>query len=93
MMLSTAAAAASQDQGQALSGLPCVVKLSVVVFRRLGWTAAQYHEWSDRLLRDGFAFVTPTWHRGETFARFAVVSPLTTPEDTASILDTMRADP
>ena len=24
--------------------------LSVVVFRRLGWTPAQYHDWSDRLL-------------------------------------------
>jgi glutamate/tyrosine decarboxylase-like PLP-dependent enzyme len=68
-------------------------ELSVVVFRRLGWSAADYHAWSARLLHAGFAFVTPTVHSGETLARFAIVSPLTTPADTAAILDTMRDNP
>src|SRR5262249_1637406 len=36
--------------------------LSVVVFRRLGWTQAQYHDWSDRLVKANYAFVTPTVH-------------------------------
>ena len=40
--------------------------LSVVVFRRLGWTPAQYADWSDRLMRANFAFVQPTVHDGET---------------------------
>ena len=52
--------------------------LSVVVFRRLGWAAADYQAWSDRLLADEFAFVVPTTHDGETVTRFAIVNPRTT---------------
>jgi len=63
--------------------------LSVVVFRRLGWTAAQYQEWSDRLLADEFAFVVPTSHLGETLTRFAIVNPKTSEDDIVAILDTM----
>ena len=63
--------------------------LSVVVFRRLGWTAAQYQEWSDRLLADQFAFVVPTSHLGETLTRFAIVNPRTSEDDITAILDTM----
>ncbi|WP_392544335.1 pyridoxal phosphate-dependent decarboxylase family protein [Oryzobacter telluris] len=63
--------------------------LSVVVFRRLGWDAAQYHAWSDAMLRDEFAFVVPTTHAGETLARFAVVNPETSEDDITAILDTM----
>jgi glutamate/tyrosine decarboxylase-like PLP-dependent enzyme len=64
--------------------------LSVVVFRRLGWTPEDYQEWSDRLLAEGFALVLPTSHRGETVTRFAFVNPRTTFEDVVEILDTMR---
>jgi len=63
--------------------------LSVVVFRRVGWTPQQYAGWSDRLLRANFAFVVPTTHEGETVARFAIVNPRTTEADIATILDTM----
>ena len=63
--------------------------LSVVVFRRLGWTAPAYQAWSDRMLAEEFAFVVPTTHDGETLARFAVVNPATTEADIAAILDTM----
>jgi glutamate/tyrosine decarboxylase-like PLP-dependent enzyme len=63
--------------------------LSVVVFRRIGWTAAQYQEWSDRLLADEFAFVVPTSHLGETLTRFAIVNPRTSEDDIRDILDTM----
>lgn len=63
--------------------------LSVVVFRRLGWTSEQYHEWSDRLLAANFAFVLPTSHEGETVTRFAIVNPRTTVADVHLILDTM----
>ena len=64
--------------------------LSVVVFRRLGWSAADYHAWSDRLLADQVAFVVPTTYAGETLARFAVVNPDTTEADIALILDSME---
>lgn len=63
--------------------------LSVVVFRRLGWSAADYQAWSDRILDEEFAFVVPTTHAGETLARFAIVNPQTTPEDITAILDSM----
>ena len=63
--------------------------LSVVVFRRIGWTAGQYQEWSDRLLAEEFAFVVPTSHLGETLTRFAIVNPKTSEEDIVAILDTM----
>jgi glutamate/tyrosine decarboxylase-like PLP-dependent enzyme len=63
--------------------------LSVVVFRRIGWTPQRYATWSDNLLAANFAFVVPTVHEGETVARFAVVNPRTTEADIANILDTM----
>ena len=64
-------------------------QLSVVVFRREGWTAAQYQAWSDRLLDDQIAFVVPSSHRGEPVLRFAIISPLTTLEMLTEILDTL----
>ncbi len=64
--------------------------LSVVVFRRLGWSAGKYQEWSDRLLAEQFAFVVPTSHEGETLCRFAIVNPRTSEDDIRAILDTME---
>jgi L-2,4-diaminobutyrate decarboxylase len=63
--------------------------LSVVVFRRLGWSPAQYHDWAQRQLAAGFAFVMPTLHHEETVTRFAIINPRTTPEHISLILDTM----
>jgi L-2,4-diaminobutyrate decarboxylase len=63
--------------------------LSVVVFRRIGWTPQQYQVWSDRLLAANFAFVVPTTHDGETVTRFAIVNPRTSKSDINAILDTM----
>jgi L-2,4-diaminobutyrate decarboxylase len=63
--------------------------LSVVVFRRIGWTPADYQRWSDKLLADEFAFVVPTSHDGETLTRFAIVNPRTSEGDITAILDTM----
>jgi hypothetical protein len=64
-------------------------ELSVVAFRLLGWGREDFERWSDRLLRSGTAFVTPTRHRGETVMRFAIVSPRTTLADLTAILATM----
>lgn len=63
--------------------------LSVLVFRRLGWTAEDYHRWSDELLERQEGFVVPTSHNGETLARFAIVNPRTTEDDITAILDSM----
>ena len=63
--------------------------LSVLVFRRVGWGARDYSDWSMRLLADGVAFVMPTIFRGETATRFAIVNPRTTLADLTAVLDTM----
>jgi glutamate/tyrosine decarboxylase-like PLP-dependent enzyme len=63
--------------------------LSVVAFRRLGWSSSDYHDWSRDLREQGYALVTPTVQDGETVARFAVVNPRTRETDIDGILDTM----
>ena len=63
--------------------------LSVVAFRRQGWSPSRYGEWSDRLLAAGVAFVVPSSHRGLPIARLAVVNPRTTEADIDIILDSM----
>ena len=35
-------------------------QLGVVLFRRKGWTPAQYTDWADRLLHDQVAFIPPS---------------------------------
>ena len=63
--------------------------LSICVFRRIGWQPEQYQAWSNRLLNEGLAFVTPTKHEGETVLRFCIVNPRTSIEDIQMILDTL----
>ncbi|HEY5251791.1 MAG TPA: aminotransferase class I/II-fold pyridoxal phosphate-dependent enzyme [Acidimicrobiales bacterium] len=63
--------------------------LSIVLFRRLGWEAADYQRWSHQLLADQIGFVTPTAWEGETMARFAFLHPDTTIEMVDEILATM----
>ncbi len=64
-------------------------ELSVVLFRRTGWSADDYHEWSMQLLADQVGFVTPTVWLGETVARFCFLHPNTTQEMVGGILDSM----
>jgi len=64
--------------------------LSVLLFRRVGWTPAQYQAWSDKALLDGEAFVVPTTWNGETVLRFCFVNPLTTVEQIGDILESLR---
>jgi aromatic-L-amino-acid decarboxylase len=65
--------------------------LSVVLFRRIGWQAADYTAWADGLLDDQVAFLPPTIWEGETVARFAFLHPHTSMELVAEILDRMAA--
>jgi len=67
--------------------------LSVIVFRRLGWSGQQYYDWSEKMLADQFAFVTPSSHEGQVVARFAITNPLTSEGDIDAILDTMAGNP
>ena len=64
-------------------------ELSVVLFRRRGWTPAQYQQWSEEMLAAGTAFVVPTAWAGETVLRICVVNPRTTVDDVRLILDSL----
>jgi glutamate/tyrosine decarboxylase-like PLP-dependent enzyme len=64
--------------------------LSVLVFERIGWDAADYARWSARLLAEQVAFVTPTRHHNQVCTRFAIVNPLTTADDLRLIIESMR---
>lgn len=67
--------------------------LSCVLFRRHGWTAGDYRDWTLRNHRKGYALVTPTTvghgPDAETVARFCFINPDTTEQDVQGILDTM----
>jgi aromatic-L-amino-acid decarboxylase len=64
-------------------------ELSVVLFRRRGWTSASYARWAAGLLDDQVAFMPPSAWEGETVARFAFLHPQTSMDLVASILDRM----
>ena len=79
------------DEIEGRDGLSLVrdPQLSVVVFRREGWSLADYAAWSEHLLEEQLAFVVPSSHAGEPVLRFAIISPLTTFELLTEILDTL----
>ena len=66
--------------------------LSVVLFRRRGWSPADYSRWADKLLADQVAFMPPTTWEGETVARFAFLHPQTPLDLVTEILDRMGAE-
>lgn len=67
--------------------------LSVVLFRRKGWSAEDYRDWTYRNHKSGIALVTPTKWKGpkgyETISRFCFINPETTEADIDAILETM----
>ena len=85
-------AAAKEIRGRPELELLTEPELSVLCFKRTGWAAEDYNRWSADMLARGFAFVTPTVHRGEIVTRFAIVNPRTTLADIKAILDTMRSE-
>jgi L-2,4-diaminobutyrate decarboxylase len=64
-------------------------ELSVVLFRRRGWTTEDYQRWSERTLTEQIAFVVPSAWDGETVLRFCFVHPRTTLDDVRAILSTL----
>ncbi len=68
-------------------------ELSIVVFRRTGWSPAQYQAWSDAQLAAGTSFVVPTTWNGEVVLRICIVNPLTTVDDVSAIIESLETDP
>ena len=64
--------------------------LGIVLFRRRGWSPAQYTQWADQLLHDQVAFIPPSAWEGETVARFAFLHPDTSMDLVREILDRME---
>lgn len=64
--------------------------LTVVLWRRPGWTAADYATWSKQLLADRIAFILPTTWHGETVARAVFLHPDCPPEVIEDVIASMR---
>lgn len=67
--------------------LVCEPELSIVAFTRKGWSAKDYHNWSDQLLADQVGFIPPSSHNGEAILRFAIVNPWTKISDIEMIVN------
>ncbi|WP_394216183.1 pyridoxal phosphate-dependent decarboxylase family protein [Brachybacterium vulturis] len=63
-------------------------ELSVVLFRRPGWSPAAYRRWSQRLAREGTVLCVPTAVDGEIALRLAFVNPSTDPQAVIEVLRT-----
>jgi glutamate/tyrosine decarboxylase-like PLP-dependent enzyme len=66
-------------------------QLSIVLFRRRGWTVDEHHAWSKLRAKDGTALVVPTKFHGETVMRVCVVHPDTDIDRLTPLLEDMAA--
>ncbi len=64
--------------------------LSVVLFKRKGWSAEDYRDWTYKNHREGFALVTPSIWKEESVIRFCFINPDTTEDDIDKILETLN---
>jgi glutamate/tyrosine decarboxylase-like PLP-dependent enzyme len=88
-VLATARAAARAVDAAPHVELVREPELSVVLFRRPGWSDADYAGWSRKLLDEQTAFVLPTrWH-GETVGRAVFLHPATTVDVFDDVLQAM----
>lgn len=87
--LAHARAAAELVKASPYLDLELEPELSVVVFRRRGWSGEDYEAWSHRMLVSGQAFVVPTEHAGEPVLRLCIVNPRTTVADLRLVLDSL----
>ncbi len=68
-------------------------ELSILLFRRLGWSAADYQAWSDAELESRTVLRRPDHvARREVLLRLCIVNPLTTVDDIGLIVDSLAAD-
>jgi L-2,4-diaminobutyrate decarboxylase len=91
LTVTRAAADALQQQPHLELLLP--PELSVVTFRRRGWTPSQYQAWCAGELAAGTSFVMPTSFHGETVLRLCIVNPLTTLDDLTGLFDRLAWEP
>lgn len=89
-VLATARAAAARIDADPDLELLREPELSIVLFRRTGWSPPDYDRWSRELLDAQVAFVTPSKWRGETVARLAFLHPETTLAIVDEVLATMH---
>lgn len=61
--------------------------LSVVLFERVGWSDADYQEWSVDKARKGTVLCVPTRWKGRPVLRFCFVNPDTKVDAVAAVLD------
>ena len=85
--LTVARAAADLVRAHPNLELACEPELSIVAFTRKGWSAKDYHDWSDQLLADQVGFIPPSSHNGEAILRFAIVNPWTKISDIEMIVN------
>ena len=85
--LSVAQAAADLVRAHPNLELVCEPELSIVAFKRRGWAAKEYENWSNTLLADQVGFIPPSSHHGQPILRFAIVNPWTKINDIEIILN------
>jgi L-2,4-diaminobutyrate decarboxylase len=64
-------------------------ELSVILFRRRGWSTEEHELWSEQLLADGVGLVVTTQHEGRCALRLCIVNPRTTLDDIETVLRTL----
>ena len=67
-------------------------ELSIVLFRRIGWSPQQYLDWSNRHARAGTALLVPTSWDGQACMRVCFVHPQTSLHEVLVLLDDMAHD-
>jgi L-2,4-diaminobutyrate decarboxylase len=90
--LSTARYAAERIAASPVLELVAEPQLSVVLFRRRGWTPTAHQQWSHDARSHGLALVTPTSFGGETVLRFCFVNPRTAPLDVDLVLASVERE-
>ncbi len=85
--LTVAHAAADLVRAHPNLELVCEPELSIVAFKRRGWAAKEYENWSNTLLADQVGFIPPSSHHGQPILRFAIVNPWTKISDVEIILN------
>lgn len=85
--LTVANAAADLVRAHPNLELVCEPELSIVAFKRRGWAAKEYENWSNTLLADQVGFIPPSSHDGQPILRFAIVNPWTKISDIEIILN------
>ena len=89
--LATARALASEVSRRPEFELLIDPQLSVVLFKRVGWTDSQYAAWSAARAREGVVLILPTRWRGDVCYRVCVVNPLTRITDLCTVLDDLAS--